>query len=78
LYGGAGEDPGVASFIAEQMTLKGDLDALAKDLGELETSATQVQRLIAGYREKHNGLSGKVHRLSEVAGRLRPPFRDAG
>jgi hypothetical protein len=83
-YGGAGEDPELVDFIAEQVTLKKESDDLHKHFQELVTSAANIRqeldkhdRLAESYRDKMTKLASKVHSLTEVATKLKPPFHNS-
>lgn len=87
-YGGVGEDPTLANFIAEQVTLKTELDILKKDLDQLASSSAQLshdykqlqdkqERLLESFRDKLSKATTKAHKLGEVAEKLKPPFSKA-
>lgn len=87
-FGGVGDDPGVERLIAELAPLKTELSDLQALGEELTTTAaafesTHIEHAkkmalrLESYREKHNALATKVHKLGEIAAQLRP-FDKAG
>jgi hypothetical protein len=87
-FGGVGEDPGLEKFIAATVEIKAEMaelhsfaDALASSVSAFETThqehSQRLSTMMEKYREGHNKLTAKVHKLTEVAGTLRP-FDKAG
>ena len=76
--GSSGDDPTIAQFIAEQITVKAEMNELRKIFDELTTSVANINKLMVNYKDKYAKLHERTMHHSELAEKLKTPFHKAG